>query len=155
REFHVLVIPILSYSAPDKREGSPMKRPILPASFLLAALTSGLVAQSNIDNTVPDKFAWSENVGWTNWRDAGGATQGVVVGDSFMGGFIWGENIGWINLGDGAPGSLCGGLPCYANADGSDFGVNIDGDGDLHGLAWGENIGWLNFDAGAMAAPPQ
>ena len=27
------------------------------------------LAQSNIDNTVPNKYAWGENVGWINWRD--------------------------------------------------------------------------------------
>ncbi|HEY3243362.1 MAG TPA: hypothetical protein VGM03_08425 [Phycisphaerae bacterium] len=109
-------------------------------------------AQSNIDPA--HKFAWGENVGWTNWRDANGGAQGVAVDGSFMGGFIWGENVGWINVGDGTPGTLCGGLPCYANGTGVDFGVNVDFDGSLHGFAWGENIGWINFDGGALASPP-
>ncbi len=107
------------------------------------------MAQSNIDET--NKHAWGENVGWTNWRDADSAGQGVIVGSTFMGGFIWAENVGWISVGDGAPANGVN----YANTDGSDTGVNIDSDGDLHGLAWGENIGWVNFDGGALATPAQ
>jgi hypothetical protein len=121
--------------------------------YLLANETT--FAQSNIDNTIPNKRAWGENFGWTNWYDANGALQGVAVGDRVLSGFIWAENAGWINVGDGTPGSVCGNLPCYANVNGTDFGVNIDPDGELHGYAWGENIGWINFDGGAMASPPQ
>lgn len=116
-----------------------------------AALVGTAFAQSNIDSTVPDKYGWGENIGWTNWRDANGATQGVSVGGFAMSGYIWGENVGWINVGDGTPATP----PYYANANGMDFGVNIDPDGDLHGYAWGENIGWINFDGGALATPPQ
>ncbi|QDV90158.1 hypothetical protein RAS2_12370 [Phycisphaerae bacterium RAS2] len=128
-----------------------MKR-ILIGSFACVLTAAGvLVAQSNIDDTVPNKHAWGENIGWTNWRDANAALQGVQVGPFVMSGFIWGENVGWITVGDGTP--LV--PPHYANVDGSDFGVNIDGAGFLHGFAWGENIGWINFDGGAMATPPQ
>lgn len=90
---------------------------------------------SNID---PDnKFAWGENAGWLNWRDANAADDGVVVAADHLAGFIWGENTGWIDVGDGnAP---------YANIDDTNFGVNIDGNGDLDGFGWGENVGWLNF----------
>src|SRR5262245_30498192 len=76
-------------------------------------------AQSNIDNSIPDKFAWSENLGWTNWRDANSAAQGVNVGGFVMSGFIWSENVGWINFGDGTPLSP----PYYGNTNGMDFGV--------------------------------
>jgi hypothetical protein len=124
----------------------------LQLSLAVVGLAGGLaVAQSNIDNSVPDKYAWGENVGWTNWRDANGGTQGVNVGGFILSGFIWGENIGWINVGDGTPATP----PYYANVDGTDFGVNIDPDGDLHGFAWSENGGWINFDGGAMATPAQ
>jgi len=102
-----------------------MKR-ILIGSFACVLTAAGvLVAQSNIDDTVPNKHAWGENIGWTNWRDANAALQGVQVGPFVMSGFIWGENVGWITV------------------------------GFLHGFAWGENIGWINFDGGAMATPPQ
>ena len=121
-------------------------------SLSVLGLVGGLaVAQSNIDNSVPDKFAWGENVGWTNWRDANGGLEGVNVGAFVMSGYIWGENIGFINVGDGTPTAP----PYYANVNGTDFGVNIDPDGDLHGYAWSENGGWINFDGGALATPPQ
>ncbi|HEY3242418.1 MAG TPA: hypothetical protein VGM03_03620 [Phycisphaerae bacterium] len=114
-----------------------------------AATAGTALAQSNIDP--PHKFAWGENIGWTNWRDANGAAQGVNVSATFLSGFIWGENIGFINVGDGAPGNGVS----YANVNGTDFGVNVSsGSGDLSGLAWGENIGWVNFSGGALASPP-
>jgi hypothetical protein len=104
----------------------------------LAAVAGG---QSNIHPVY--KFAWGENIGWTNWRDANAAADGVIVDATFLSGFIWAENVGWIDVGDGSPAD---GVH-YANSDASDFGVNLDPDsGDLYGLAWGENIGWVNFD---------
>lgn len=105
------------------------------------------VAQSNIDPS--HKYAWCENVGWTNWRDANGAALGVNVGATFLSGFVWSENAGWINVGDGSPPD---GVH-YANdsSDSSTFGVNIDpSTGDLFGLAWGENLGWINFDTASL-----
>ncbi len=110
----------------------------------MAILGSIALAESNVDPDHP--FAWCENLGWTNWRQADGAVQGVNVGASFLTGFLWSENVGWINIGDGAPASLCGAVPCYGNVESTDFGVNLDLDGVLHGLAWGENVGWINFD---------
>lgn len=98
------------------------------------------LAASSID---PDyKYAWCENVGWTNWRDANGGDEGVEAAETYLSGFIWAENAGWINVGDGTPtdGTY------YANVDGADFGVNIDANYDLFGLAWSENVGWVNFD---------
>src|SRR5437762_1712406 len=98
-----------------------MLRQVYIRLMVLAAVPAVIVgtafAQSNIDNTAPNKFAWGENVGWTNWRDANGAVQGVSVGGFVMSGFIWGENIGWINVGDGTPTTP----PSYANANGTDF----------------------------------
>ena len=126
-----------------------MRYTILTTIAAIGLLASDAVAQSNIDPV--QKYAWGENVGWTNWRDADGTNAGVVVSGTFMGGFVWSENAGWINTGDGMPAN---GIR-YANLDGADFGVNIDPDGTLHGFAWGENIGWLNFDGGAMVTPAQ
>ncbi len=122
------------------------------ASLTFAALTAPALAQSSIDAT--NKFSWSENCGWMNWRDAGNpqASQGVTIDPSgrVLSGFVWAENIGSINLGDGTPSN---GLT-YANTTGADFGLNINlNTGDLTGLAWGENVGWINFSAGAMAGP--
>ncbi|MEK6644894.1 MAG: hypothetical protein AABZ08_13405 [Planctomycetota bacterium] len=127
-----------------------MKRVIVLSTLVVGSLVGWTFAQSNIDTTVPNKHAWGENIGWTNWRDANAGVQGVNVGVLVLQGFIWGENVGWINVGDGTPGGLGG---QYSNVNGNDVGVNISSDGTLHGYAWGENIGWINFDGGAMATP--
>ncbi|GAG41123.1 unnamed protein product, partial [marine sediment metagenome] len=120
---------------------------VIAAAVIIPA--AALLALSNID---PDhKFAWGENLGWTNWYDADGGDDGVLVGSTFLSGFIWTENVGWINVGDGSPDDGAH----YANVTGMDFGVNVNTNGDLFGLAWGENVGWINFDGGALALPPQ
>lgn len=131
-----------------------LKRRIRPAAVFVVGLASigfaaRATAQSNVDPV--NKFAWAENIGWTNWLDADAGADGVEVGSTFMSGFIWGENVGWINVGDGTP---VNGVS-YSNVLGLDAGVNIDPDGTLHGMAWGENIGWVNFDGGALATPPK
>ncbi len=115
------------------------------AAILLAMIPAAAAsaAPSNVSPT--NKFAWGENVGFLNFRDAGSpvGNQGVVIGTRYLSGFAWGENIGFVNFGDGTP---VNGLS-YANLDGGDFGVNIDpSTGDLFGLAWSENTGWINFD---------
>lgn len=111
------------------------------ASLIVGLWNTLAIAQSNIDDG--HKYAWCENVGWMNWRDANAANDGVVVGPDFLAGYIWAENVGWINLGSGnGP---------YANNNDTDFGVNILPGGDLEGFAWGENIGWINFDTRAVA----
>jgi len=85
-----------------------------------------------------------------NWADANGGNQGVRDRGTCLSGFIWGENCGWINTGNGPANGLH-----YANADHTDFGVNLDGTtGALSGFAWGENVGWVNFGGGALASPP-
>jgi len=116
---------------------------------LLASIAQ---AQSNV---VPNhKYAWGENIGFTNWRDAGSpiASRGAHLYRTYFSGFIWCENVGYINLGDGTP---VGGTT-YANATGTDFGVNYNPvTGRLSGFGWGENIGWVNFSGGAMATPAQ
>ncbi len=99
-------------------------------------LTTVVVADSNIAN--PKKFAWSENVGWLNWRDANSTAQGIEVYEgSYLRGSVWGENVGWINLGSGA-------AP-YANTNNTNYGVNIAAGGAMSGYAWSENLGWINF----------
>lgn len=107
-------------------------------------------AASGEDTIHPShRFSWGENIGWMNWRDAGDppGSQGVRVHGTFLSGFIWGETVGWIHVGNGFPAN---GVQ-YANADSSDFGVNVDPSGDLHGFAWGENIGWVQFDTRSFA----
>ncbi len=122
-----------------------MQRMILVGLIAVVTTTRSAPAQSNVD---PEhKFAWCENVGWTNWRDAEEGNQGVLFGPTFLSGFVWGENVGWINVGDGNPADDIH----YANTDGEDFGVNVDPEtGELFGFAWGENIGWIKFDTSVL-----
>jgi len=101
-------------------------------------------ADSNIDDDA--KFAWSENAGWLNWRDANGSADDVrfrrvfndPVNQGYLEGWIWSENLGWINVGDGdGP---------YPNTDHTNFGVNIRNDALVVGVAWSESVGWINFN---------
>ena len=76
-----------------------------------------------------DKYAWSENAGWLNFRPTGG---GVTVYSDHLEGYAWAENVGWIQLGAESG----GGDPYYANANAGNWGVNHDGAGKLSGYAW-------------------
>jgi hypothetical protein len=97
-----------------------------------------------------DRYAWGENIGWTDWRwDPGTPGKGATIGQYFCAGFIWGENVGWIQLGTGAPADDLH----YTNTAAADYGLNHDGKGNLFGLAWGENIGWITFDQ-SVSNPP-
>jgi hypothetical protein len=119
---------------------------------ILGALAMSAAAHAQSDINPRARYAWSENCGWINFRDAGSpaGAEGVRLEPTFLAGFAWGENIGWINLGDGTPAN---GLN-YANTTGADFGANLDPvTGHLTGMAWGENIGWIDFGGGAMASP--
>lgn len=122
----------------------------IPAGALLLA-SSALVADSYVASGW--KHAWAENVGWTNWADANGRTQGVEVYQNgpvqYLRGWLWFENIGWASVGNGA-------AP-YLNTSGANHGVNINPTtGDMTGLAWSENAGWINFGPfpPATTAPP-
>ncbi|MGB0717434.1 MAG: hypothetical protein ACPGXK_16275 [Phycisphaerae bacterium] len=99
---------------------------------------------TNVSET--NKWSWSENAGWMNWRDANNGEDGVVVKNTHLEGKIWAENFGWINLGNGnAP---------YSNTDNTNFGVNVDEENDrLFGMAWSENAGWINFGTGSTDNP--
>lgn len=120
--------------------------------FSSAILVVACVVVARADDTIDPahRYSWGENIGWMNWLDAGdpAGSQGVRVHDGFLSGFIWGENAGWIQVGDGSPANGTE----YGNADGGDFGVNVDPNGDLRGLAWGENIGWVQFDTRSLGA---
>lgn len=123
---------------------------LLSCSLTLLLAPSAL-AQYSIAPT--QKFAWSENCGWTNWFDAGSpaGSQRVRISPRFLSGFAWAENIGWINFGNGSPANTLN----YANQNGTDFGVNLDpATGVLSGFAWSENAGWINFSGGSLATPP-
>ena len=131
----------------------------LAASVALVCMSvTPALAQTNVDAI--NKFSWSENCGFLNWRDGGSTvgTQGARIGFKILSGFVWGENIGWIDLGDGTPANG----QQYANPTSGpvvgipDFGVNRDpATNALSGFAWGENVGWVNFSGGALATPAQ
>jgi len=109
--------------------------------LVLGVCVLGVCAVAFGDSNVANnkKYAWGENIGWTNWRDAVTTTQGAEkFTSSHLRGYIWAENVGWINLGNGA-------AP-YANTNNTNFGVNISaGTGLMSGYAWSENLGWINF----------
>jgi hypothetical protein len=118
----------------DMRDHSRVIMPLAAMGLLLACLGA-----SSIDSVL--KYSWGENIGWLNWRDANGTSQGVEHHGTYLSGYIWGENVGFVNVGNGsAP---------YANTNDTNFGVNVLGGGNLAGYAWGENIGWINFDTAA------
>jgi len=70
--------------------------------------------------TSPHYYAWSNNVGWINFKD-------TIVSDSTVTGYAWSSNNGWIKMNP------------------SNGGVINDGQGNLSGYAWGEGFGWMNF----------
>jgi hypothetical protein len=105
--------------------------------MLLSSSHPAAAAEGNISNT--EKYAWSENVGWLNFRPADG---GVTVHDTYLSGYAWAENFGWIKLGH----TPWGGGRYNNNAE-DDWGVNKDSTtGALSGYAWSENVGWINFN---------
>jgi len=110
---------------------------ILTVASALAFAAAPARAQSTIDAT--NKYAWSANTGWINFRPS--AVDGVITGDRFLSGYAWAANTGWIHMGDGTP--VNG--HTYANASGTDYGVNHDGAGNLSGYAYSANTGWVNF----------
>lgn len=129
------------------------RRPVASLiSLAILALAQPVLAQDEVSDI--NKYCWGENIGYINWRDAGNpaGSQGARLHNSFLSGFAWSENTGWINLGDGTPANGVS----YANAEGSDAGVNYNPDtGRLTGLAWGENIGWINFTGPVLAPASQ
>ena len=131
---------------------------VLGVMLCTLAAARPAAAQTNIHKI--NKFAYQENCGWTNWREAGdpSGADAAFVHPTFLSGFLWSENTGWINLGDGTPDNGVS----YANPMAGpvvgvpDFGVNRDPiSGALSGFAWGENVGWINFGGGAAANPPK
>ena len=117
---------------------SRTRRIVLILGLLLSSVAVG--DEGVIDTT--EKWAWSENARWLNFRPTHG---GVTVHDTHLSGYAWSESLGWIKLGadeDTAPGA---GGP-YFNTSATDWGVNRDGSGGLEGFAWSENAGWINFD---------
>lgn len=82
-----------------------------------------------------DRYTWSENAGWINFRPSNG---GVRVDGDHLSGYAWLENAGWVKLGADNAGP-------YGNSTTTNWGVNRDGTGNLSGYAWSETWGWINF----------
>ncbi len=92
---------------------------------------------TDIDGT--DKWAWSTNAGWLNFKDDHGW---VSVYADHLEGYVWAENVGWIRLGA----YTGGGSHTYANTTNTDYGVNRDATtGKLSGYGWATNAGRINF----------
>ena len=72
-----------------------MKHSKLIGSVMMISslITLEAIAASNIDSS--DKYAWSENSGWSNFNDTNGS---VTVYNDHLEGYDWAENIGWIRL---------------------------------------------------------
>ncbi|MEL7473994.1 MAG: GC-type dockerin domain-anchored protein [Planctomycetota bacterium] len=124
-----------------------MRTPNLAAMAATMIVAGAALAQTNVDST--NKFAWHENIGWTNWADANGGADGVRYLGAHVEGYVWAENAGWIDVGRGLA------MPSdqYANTNNSNYGVNVDQvDGWLGGFAWAENLGWFNFDTPTLEA---
>ena len=119
-----------------KLSANSIRSRLVPLLVLAAAAAAG--AQSgNISST--DKYAWSENGGWLNFRPTGG---GVTVFVDHLEGYAWAENVGWIKLGS----HTGGGTHTYLNTTSANWGVNHNSStGALSGYAWSENAGWVNF----------
>ncbi len=109
-------------------------------SALCAAIifcTYGPAQAYDIDSA--DKYAWSENTGWFNFKSAHAP---AFVYDDHLEGYAWAENIGFVRLGTYTGGDT----HTYANNSNTTYGVNNDGSGNLSGYAWSENVRWINFN---------
>ena len=117
-------------------KGPPIPRLLL--LLLLAAVLIGvapsLSAADYISTT--DKYAWTENAGWTNFRPLYG---GVTVNPNYLRGYAWHQNLGWLKLGANGSGP-------YLNTTATNWGVNRDIAGNLSGYAWSEGWGWGKFN---------
>ncbi|MBF0439762.1 MAG: tandem-95 repeat protein, partial [Magnetococcales bacterium] len=114
--------------------------------WLLLVLLSPLeltAATYGISST--NKYAWSENGGWVNFRPTQG---GVTILPDHLAGYAWGENIGWIALGADGAGP-------YTNTTATNWGVNKDASGNLSGYGWSETVGWINFTGFDTATTPK
>ncbi len=111
---------------------------ILVLFWVLSSLQSVWAATGSIHTD--QKWAWSENAGWVNFRPwHGGIALHGSGAQAYLTGYAWTENTGWIKLGSD-------GIGPYGNTTSGDWGVNADGDGKLSGYAWSENAGWINFN---------
>ncbi|NVN90121.1 MAG: hypothetical protein HXX11_05900 [Desulfuromonadales bacterium] len=111
----------------------PLYRGLLLATLFVCSMAGLTQASDNI--SAIDKYAWSENSGWVNFRSG---FAGVTVDTNHLSGHTWLENVGWIKLGSD-------GIGPYQNSSPTNWGVNRDTQGNLSGFAWSEAWGWINL----------
>ncbi len=97
---------------------------ILIIITLLVLPVASFASETNGTINSVNKYAWSNQVGWINFKTTNGD---IKISDSGITGYAWNSNYGWINM---APTSS---------------GVKVAASGSLSGYAWGTNIGWVNF----------
>lgn len=104
---------------------------------------------TNIDDPPPilpsglaagDQSVYGGNIGWINLKPS--SLFGLRVTETALAGYAFAPNIGWISFAGGPPENGFS----HGNADGSDYGVNIDDGGNLSGLAYSSSVGWINFE---------
>ena len=110
---------------------------LIAAGFLTTALTAA--AQSTISPT--DKYAYSANAGWIDFRTS--SSDGVRVADTFLSGFAYGANFGYLSLG-AFTGPTNG--HTFSNTTATDYGVNLSPTGLLTGYAYAPNLGYIQFE---------
>jgi len=114
---------------------------MLFGTFMLSSLPTPEALAQNGKPIDPDqKYAWSSNAGWLNFRPVPAET--VKIYPDHLEGYVWGEKIGWIKLGSYSDGEE----HTYQNNSRDNWGVNNDGSGKLSGYAWSTNVGWINFN---------
>jgi hypothetical protein len=101
---------------------------------ILAALASGVFAETIDPDGDNSQWAWAENIGWINAEPGGEGGPGVTVGPASLSGYMWGENLGWVSMNCSNTAS-CGTV---------NYGVTNSA-GALSGYAWAENAGWISF----------
>ena len=117
-------------------KGPPGRQFIRWLLFTVALIgIAPVIAAADYISTI-DKYAWTENAGWTNFRPLYG---GVTVNANYLTGYAWQQSLGWLKLGANGSGP-------YLNTTATNWGVNRDGAGNLSGHAWSEAWGWVKFN---------
>lgn len=107
--------------------------------MLMMAMAVLLPIAGLADIDPAERYAWSSQTGWQDWRAThGGVTVLVDGANGYLAGDVWSPTIGWISLGSGTG--------PYANTDETNWGVNLDASGNLSGYAWSSQTGWINFN---------
>ncbi len=108
-------------------------------SLMLGLTASAVFAATNIDDSEPNHYAWSDVIGWIDFF----ATNSVSLKQNELRGYArYGVGTGTYNFisfdcSASPSGDICGSV---------DYKVSNDGNGNLSGWAWSDAIGWISFD---------